>query len=76
MTHHIEPGQIYRRYHARENAITRIRIEAVDPDGHRAWAVDADTGKRARWVNTANLHETATTRDGKPRRTGYALEQP
>ncbi|MEV5347148.1 hypothetical protein [Streptomyces achromogenes] len=76
MTHRIEPGQIYQRYNAREHAITRIRIESLAPDGSRAWVVDADTGKLARWVKTANLHTSPYTRGGQPRRTGYVLEQP
>jgi hypothetical protein len=74
MTHRIEPGQTYRYCDPRENI--RIRIESYRPGDARAHVVDAVTGKRPRQILVTALHESATTRDGKPRRAGYALEQP
>ncbi|MFF4489464.1 hypothetical protein ACFY0F_23695 [Streptomyces sp. NPDC001544] len=70
----IEPGQTYRSCDPRGGP--RIRIKSLAPGGSRAHVVDAVTGKRPRWVLAAALHESPTTRDGQPRRTGYALEQP
>ncbi len=72
----IQPGQTYRRYDRTENATIRIRIESFTPGHNHAWVVDADTGKRARWVLIRNLHASRVTKTGQPRRTGYVLEQP
>lgn len=70
----IQPGQTYRSLDLRGGS--RIRITAYEPGWNRADVVDATTGKYPRRIVVRNLHATATTRDGKPRRTGYALEQP
>ena len=69
----IQPGQTYRHCDPRESI--RIRITAYRPGDARAHVVDAATGKRARQILVTHLHESATTHDGKPRRSGYALEQ-
>ena len=78
----IQPGQIYRSCDPRGGP--RIRIVRLAP-GYPAWGwskttvetVTADgRGIRQRAIETTQLHETATTQDGQPRRTGYALEQP
>ncbi len=74
MTHRIEPGQIYRSCDPRGGP--RIRITAYLPGWNRADVVDATTGKYPRRIIVRNLHATATTQSGQPRRTGYALEQP
>ncbi|MGZ0231154.1 hypothetical protein [Streptomyces sp. CPS1] len=73
MTHRIEPGQTYRSLDPRGGP--RIRIKSFTPGHTHAWVEDAATGKRARWVLVSALHESATTKTGQPRRTGYALEQ-
>lgn len=70
----IQPGQIYRHCDPRESI--RIRITAYTPGSNRAEVVDAVTGKRPRSILASSLHASPTTRDGRPRRTGYALEQP
>lgn len=70
----IQPGQTYQRYDRTERTTTRIRVEQFTPGHNHAWVVDADTGKRARWVLIRNLHATAFTKTGARRRTGYVLE--
>ncbi|MGW4270812.1 hypothetical protein ACWEGQ_00240 [Streptomyces seoulensis] len=68
----IEPGQIYRSCKPRDNG-WRIRI--TDVSDHSVGAEDAANGRPLmRRVLIAALHDSPTTRDGKPRRTGYALE--
>lgn len=42
----------------------KVDVETVLPDGR---------GVRRRAIEASQLHDTPTTRDGKPRRTGYAL---
>lgn len=69
----IQPGQIYRHCDPRESI--RIRITAYTPGDARAHVVDAVTGKRPRPILVTHLHDSATTKTGQPRRTGYALEQ-
>jgi hypothetical protein len=71
--HTIRPGQIYTDCDPRGGAT--IRIVSYTPGSNRVHVVDAITGKRPRSVLAARLHDSATTRDGKPRRTGYALVQ-
>ncbi|WP_406200126.1 hypothetical protein OH807_18630 [Kitasatospora sp. NBC_01560] len=71
----ILPGQTYVACHPLDEG-RRIRIESHIPGHATAHIVDADTGKRPRWIRTSVLHPTSTTRTGRPRRTGYALENP
>jgi len=68
----IQPDQIYRNCDPRDSI--RIRIVRYTPGDARAHVVDAVTGKRHRQILVNALHETATTRAGTPRRTGYVLE--
>jgi hypothetical protein len=68
----IEVGQTYRSLDPRGGP--RILIVRYEPGWNRASVVDARDGKRPRSILVASLHPTATTRDGKPRRTGYVLE--
>lgn len=68
----VEPGQVYRSCDPRGGP--SIRISAYTPGHDHAHVVDAVTGKRPRWILVDQLHPTATTRDGKPRRTGYILD--
>lgn len=70
----IQPGQTYRSLDPRESI--RIRIVSYRPGDARAQVVDAVTGKRQRQILVTCLHDSPLTRDGQPRRTGYALEQP
>jgi hypothetical protein len=72
VTHRIEPGQTYA---ACDNSGYRYRITAYTPGSEHAQVTDLRTGQ-AKQVKAANLHPTATTRYGAPRRTGYALETP
>lgn len=67
----IEAGQTYRSCDPRGGP--SIRIVEIHPNS--ATVVDAVTGKRPRSILLAALHDTATTKTGQPRRTGYALEQ-
>lgn len=68
----IQPGQTYRACHPLDDIV--IRITAYTPGHARAHVVNARTGKNPRQILVRDLHSTATTRTGKPRRTGYALE--
>jgi len=78
-----EPGQTYRA--CTPGRVTRIRVLGVTPwgAGHygqgtaRVVTLTEDgreTGARS--VSLAKLHDSNLTRDGQPRRTGYALETP
>jgi hypothetical protein len=44
----------------------KVQIVTITDDGREV---------RPRALNVRQLHETAITRDGKPRRTGYVLEE-
>jgi hypothetical protein len=68
----IAVGQIYRSCDPRDSI--RLRVESYEPGSVRAHVVDAETGKRSRRLLVNRLHETATTKSGAPRRTGYVLE--
>ncbi|MFF4403783.1 hypothetical protein [Streptomyces sp. NPDC001404] len=70
----IRPGQVYRSCDPRGGP--RVRIERYTPGHDAAWVVDADTGKRGRRLLVTQLHPSPRTRHGKPRRSGYALEEP
>lgn len=83
----IQPGQTYRSLASvksePEPRYPLVRIisaptGAADLDGMRKVRVATltTTGReiRPRWMRADRLHTTATTRDGKPRRTGYVLE--
>ncbi|MEV4557171.1 hypothetical protein AB0K51_09250 [Kitasatospora sp. NPDC049285] len=67
------PGQIYAACHPMDEG-RRIRIESHIPGHATATVVDADTGKRPRSIRVTVLHPTPTTRTGRARRSGYALE--
>ncbi len=69
----IQPGQIYRSCKPGYEDF-RIRITSVGAEMARAVCVDGG------WallnpVPLSRLHADPTTKSGKPRRTGYALEQ-
>lgn len=70
----ITTGQVYEACHPLDEK-RRIRILRYTPGDHSAQVVDAVTGKRQRGIFVRSLHDSATTRDGRPRRTGYALVQ-
>lgn len=87
MTHRIEPGQTYyslsNRHHPCDGP-TRIKVVGKPMTIPGVWGfgkVDVVTltpaGReiRRRAIDMAQLHDSPTTRDGHPRRTGYALEQ-
>ncbi|KUH38407.1 MULTISPECIES: hypothetical protein [Streptomyces] len=67
------PGQTYRAVEPLAEG-RRIRIDRYTPGHAHAWVVDAQTGTRGRWILVSSLHQTAVTRTGQPRRTGYVLE--
>lgn len=69
----ITPGQTYRSADPRD--LIRIRIKSYTPGENRALVVDAATGKRPRPMLVTALHESPTTQAGKPRRSGYVLEE-
>lgn len=68
----IEPGQVYRSCDPRGGA--SIRISSWRPGDARAYVIDAVTSKRYRQILVSQLHDSPTTKTGRPRRTGYALE--
>lgn len=82
----IEPGQVYVAVKASRSIPgehrTRIRVVDCGP-AYPAWGWSKTTvetvlpdgrGVRRRAIETTQLHASATTRDGQPRRTGYVLE--
>ncbi|MEU0656072.1 hypothetical protein ABZ485_28040 [Streptomyces albogriseolus] len=69
----IEVGQTYRSLDPRGGP--QILIVRYEPGWNRANVVDAQNGQRPRSILVTSLHSTATTRGGKPRRTGYVLEE-
>jgi hypothetical protein len=78
----IERDQTYRS--CTPGRTTRIRILGVTPWGAGCYGQGTarvvtltEDGREvgARSVSLAKLHDSPLTRDGKPRRTGYALEQ-
>ncbi|QLJ01498.1 hypothetical protein HZZ00_11000 [Streptomyces sp. NEAU-sy36] len=87
MTHRIEPGQTYRsvgdpypyseprrikvvgepiRRFGRYGGYSKVEVVTLTKDGREI---------RRRAIESTQLHDSATTRNGQPRRTGYALEQ-
>ncbi|MGW4505745.1 hypothetical protein ACWENO_14005 [Streptomyces sp. NPDC004436] len=81
----IQPGQIYRavRPNPSDPEERHIRIKVVGvPASFWGGKVDVvtltDDGRelRRRAIEATQLHESATTRDGLPRRNGYVLEDP
>ncbi|MFE9372279.1 hypothetical protein ACFYM2_21265 [Streptomyces sp. NPDC006711] len=82
----IEPGQIYRSLSNRHHAVddpTRIKvvgevqsIPGIWGHGKVTVVTLTKTGRevRRRAIEASQLHPTATTREGKPRRNGYILE--
>ena len=69
----IKPGQTYRSADPRDSI--HVRVTAYTPYSNLVEVVDAVTGKRPRRIRAVAFHATATTHDGKPRRTGYVLEE-
>lgn len=68
----VESGQIYESCDPRERI--RLRVHWYKPGEARALVTDA-VGKRPRWILVTALHASGTTKQGKPRRTGYRLVQ-
>jgi len=69
----IAADQIYRSCDPRGGP--SIRITSYRPGEARAQVVNAADGKRFRQILVAQLHDSPLTKTGKPRRTGYALEE-
>lgn len=69
----VKPGQIYESCDPRGGFA--IRVVEYMPGSNRADVVDAMTGKYPRSILVSSLHASGTTRNGKPRRTGYRLIQ-
>ncbi|TXS22431.1 hypothetical protein EAO70_06110 [Streptomyces sp. adm13(2018)] len=82
----IQPGQIYRslsnRHHPADGPV-RIKVVRTPGTIPGVWGfgkVDivtlTKTGReiRRRAIEASQLHATATTKDGRPRRTGYVLD--
>lgn len=80
----IEPGQIYRECVPRDGRHrTRIVVKSVAPHGAGMYGAGTAVvatltaiGRevRTRRISLSQLHESATTAAGHPRRTGYVLE--
>ena len=68
----IQPGQVYRHCDPRAESV-RLRVMTVGPN--RAEVFYLHTGRAGR-ILLSQLHDSRTTKTGKPRRTGYALETP
>lgn len=69
-----EPGERYRRIKVVDKYIStpgvygfnKVDVVTLTKDGREI---------RGRAIEVTQLHDSPTTRDGKPRRTGYVLEQ-
>lgn len=84
----IQPGQTYRSLtnrRAHGGGPVRIKVVGVPQTIPGVWGfgkVDVvtltETGReiRRRAIETTQLHATATTKTGQPRRTGYVLDTP
>lgn len=76
----IEPGQIYRSLSSRHPVDGPTRIKVVGWNRYGFGKADVVTvtrdGReiRRRAIEAAQLRESATTKAGQPRRTGYVLE--
>lgn len=82
----IQPGQTYYSLgdpypYDQPRRIKVVGKPGTVPGGHAFGKVDVvtltETGReiRRRAIEVTQLHESATTTDGQPRRTGYALEE-
>ncbi|MEU1284943.1 hypothetical protein [Kitasatospora sp. NPDC005856] len=76
----IRPGQIYRCLDPRGGPTIRIVGEPISTLGHYSFGkVDVETvrrdgtGHRRRALEATQLHDSPTTKNGQPRRTGYVL---
>ena len=84
----IQLGQIYRSLgdpypYSEPRRIKVVGEPGVIPGGGHAFGKAdvvtlTDTGReiRRRAIEVSQLHDSTTTHDGKPRRTGYVLETP
>lgn len=80
----IERGQVYVSANPRDEGRVRIRIKGWAPYGAGHWGAGkaqvvslTESGKevRPRSISLSALHDSPRTPDGRPRRTGYVLEQ-
>ena len=71
----IQPGQTYQQCDPRVVYPTRIRIDTIH-DGHAefTYLTTSRPGIIHGRIRLDQLHDSPTTRYGKPRRTGYTLE--
>jgi hypothetical protein len=71
----IEPGQVYRAVRATpgDPQMTHQRLRVLAVGLHRAKVLYLHTGRRG-MILLNSLHVSPTTKTGRPRRTGYALE--
>lgn len=70
----VRPGQVYESCHPLDEGRrirvvdmpvnTKVLVESLQADGR---------GARRRNIETSQLHDSAATHAGQPRRTGYAL---
>jgi len=66
----VEKDQLYPACNPLDEGRT-LRIVGVVGGHARIFTVGGPA--RERWIAVKHLHATATTRDGQPRRSGYAL---
>ncbi|MGE7438010.1 hypothetical protein [Kitasatospora sp. NPDC001175] len=72
----IQPGRTYQQCDSRVIVPTRIRIDKIDADrADFTYLTTNRPGVIHGAIRLNQLHDSPTTRDGRPRRTGYALEQ-
>ncbi|MCX4750980.1 hypothetical protein OG455_41600 [Kitasatospora sp. NBC_01287] len=70
-----KPGRIYQQCDPRVIYPTRIRIDTIHDDHAAITYLDTRRpGIIYGRIRTDQLHDSPTTKTGKPRRTGYALE--
>ena len=74
MTHRIEPGQVYLACSGSIRGPRRVQVVAHDPATHTVTVINHTTHRGEQDFPASYFHATPTTKAGKPRRTGYALE--
>ena len=73
MSRPIEPGQEFVAAAPDPSGPVSIRISDYEPGSVVARFIAGDTGASGIvWIE--DLHDSPTTRDGQPRRTGYVLD--
>jgi len=69
----VEKNQMYRACNPLDEGRTLRVLGVAEVASGFAWVASVDGPPRERWINIKQLHASAMTRSGQPRRSGYAL---